>query len=120
MRLTCILSALGNETRLRMLNLLSKQELCVCIIEEVLCISQTNASKHLNKLRDTGIINCRRIAQWCFYSINENFKLRFELLLSFLQREWKNDPLYAEDMCKLEHLLRYNDCCKRLIESLTD
>ena len=44
-----IFKTLGDETRLRILNLLSRHELCVCMIEEVLKLSQPNASKHFEQ-----------------------------------------------------------------------
>ncbi len=47
LELVVILKALADETRLRMLHLLKDRELCVCEIEEVLGIQQSNASRHL-------------------------------------------------------------------------
>ncbi len=44
MELFDIFKALGDKTRMRIMNLLSKQELCVCQISEVLKMSQPNAS----------------------------------------------------------------------------
>lgn len=117
MQLPYVLNILGDETRLRILNLLTKQELCVCLIEEVLSIPQYNVSKHLNRLRNSGIISCRRIAQWCFYSINRNFKSEYDELLTFLSKQWKRNNQYAEDIQKLEYLIETSDCCKKLLKS---
>ncbi|WP_303882151.1 metalloregulator ArsR/SmtB family transcription factor [Acetomicrobium mobile] len=63
------LSALSDETRLRMINILRGGELCVCEIAEALGISQTKASRHLNILKTAGIVSDRRQAQWVYYSI---------------------------------------------------
>ncbi len=52
-----LFKALADETRIRMLNLLKNGELCVCDIEEVLDIQQSNASRHLNKLK-VGRAHC--------------------------------------------------------------
>lgn len=116
MYLSNLLKILADETRLRILNLLTKQEVCVCLIEEVLEIPQPNVSKHLNRLRRYGIISCRRIAQWCFYSISENFASQYGDLLVFFTRQWRGNSQCVQDMKKLEHLLETNDCCKRLLE----
>ncbi len=116
MYLSSILSILGDETRLRILNLLSKQEVCVCLIEEALGITQPNASKHLRRLRYSGIISCRRISQWCFYSISESFKNDYKELLLFLTRQWSSNKQCIEDTQKLESLIETNDCCKELLE----
>lgn len=116
MYLSDLLKILGDETRLRILNLLTKQETCVCLIEEALEIPQPNASKHLNRLRRCGIISCRRIAQWCFYSLSEDFKSEYADLLTFFISSWKNNSQCVRDIKKLEYLMETNDCCKRLLE----
>ncbi len=116
MQLSSLLKILADSTRLRILNLLTKQEICVCLIEEVLGISQPNVSKHLYRLRQSGIISCRKISQWCFYSISRSFRSQYEELLSFFAGQWKGNKQDTEDMRKLEYLLETNDCCKKLLE----
>ena len=51
-----IFKALADENRIRILNLLRNGSLCVCDIEAVLNINQSNASRHLNKLKTAKII----------------------------------------------------------------
>jgi len=62
-----IFKALGDENRIRILNLLIRQELCVCEIETVLDMTQSNASRHLNKLKTSGIITSEKKSQWVYY-----------------------------------------------------
>ena len=45
-----MLKALGDETRIRIVNILRDGPLCVCEIESILEITQSNASRHLSKL----------------------------------------------------------------------
>ncbi len=116
MYLSNLLKILADETRLRILNLLTKREVCVCLIEEVLEIPQPNVSKHLNRLRQHGIISCRRIAQWCFYRISGNFESQYGDLLAFFTRQWRGNSQCMQDMKKLEYLLETNDCCKKLLK----
>lgn len=52
-----IFKALADENRLRILNVLNQGELCVCEIETLLGITQSNASRHLNKLKSLKIID---------------------------------------------------------------
>lgn len=117
MQLSSVLNILGDETRLRILNLLTKQEICVCLIEEALNIPQYNVSKHLNRLRNSGIIICRRIERWCFYSIDGSFKNQYKNLMDCFIDLWKNDIQYVEDIRKLEYLLEHDDCCKKLLQN---
>ena len=63
-----VLKALSDETRLRMLMLIEKQELCVCEVMQILDMHQSRVSRHLNILRDAGLAKTRRQGTWMFYS----------------------------------------------------
>lgn len=47
---------LSDETRLRIMVLLFHNKFCVCQLTGITGISQPNISKHLAKLRDTGLV----------------------------------------------------------------
>jgi ArsR family transcriptional regulator, arsenate/arsenite/antimonite-responsive transcriptional repressor len=61
--------ALGDNTRLRLLNLMSDQELCVCYFVEILAKGQPKISRHLAYLRSAGIVQARREGKWMHYRI---------------------------------------------------
>ncbi len=61
--------ALGDNTRLRLLNLMSEQEICVCYFVEILDQSQPKISRHLAYLRRAGIVAARRQGRWMHYRI---------------------------------------------------
>ncbi|HVZ82281.1 MAG TPA: metalloregulator ArsR/SmtB family transcription factor [Terracidiphilus sp.] len=61
--------ALGDRTRLRLLNLMGDQELCVCVFVEILNIPQSKISRHLAYLRGAGIVAARREGKWMHYRI---------------------------------------------------
>ena len=61
--------ALGDNTRLRLLNLMGDQELCVCYFVEILAQSQPKISRHLAYLRNAGIVSARRDGKWMHYRI---------------------------------------------------
>ena len=61
--------ALGDETRLRIVALLSHGELCVCHFQEALGLSQPNISRHLAVLRAAGIVEDRRKGSWVYYRL---------------------------------------------------
>jgi ArsR family transcriptional regulator, arsenate/arsenite/antimonite-responsive transcriptional repressor len=61
--------ALGDNTRLRLLNLMSDQEVCVCYFVEILGGPQPKISRHLAYLRSAGIVSARREAKWMHYRI---------------------------------------------------
>lgn len=61
--------ALGDNTRLRLLNLMGDQELCVCYFVEILGQGQPKISRHLAYLRSAGIVEARREGKWMHYRI---------------------------------------------------
>jgi ArsR family transcriptional regulator len=62
--------ALADPTRLRILNLLREQEVCVACFTDVLGDSQPKISRHLAYLRNAGIVEARRDGKWMHYRIN--------------------------------------------------
>src|SRR6266550_7607574 len=67
--LPTLFSALADPTRLRLLNLLSGGELCVCYFVELLDEAQPKISRHLAYLRRAGIVAARRDGKWMHYRI---------------------------------------------------
>jgi ArsR family transcriptional regulator len=61
--------ALGDRTRLRLLNLMGDQEICVCYLVEILGAPQPKISRHLAYLRSAGIVSARREGKWMHYRI---------------------------------------------------
>ena len=61
--------ALGDRTRLRLLNLMGEQEICVCYFVEILGNPQPKISRHLAYLRSAGIVSARRDGKWMHYRI---------------------------------------------------
>jgi len=61
--------ALADRTRLRVLNLLGDDEVCVCFLVEVLRMNQPNISRHLAYLRRAGIVGARREGKWMHYRV---------------------------------------------------
>jgi ArsR family transcriptional regulator len=61
--------ALGDNTRLRLLNLMGDQEICVCYFVEILGQAQPKISRHLAYLRSAGIVEARREGKWMHYRI---------------------------------------------------
>jgi len=101
-----IFKALADETRIRMLNLLIKGELCVCDIEYILNIKQSNASRHLNKLKLAGLILAIKKSQWVYYRINEEIFLKYPFLLAFINDELGKISVFEQDLL---HLMEHKD-----------
>ena len=61
--------ALGDPTRLRLLALLTRGEVCVCDLVDALHVPQPTASRHLAALRRAGLVTVRKQGLWSYYSI---------------------------------------------------
>jgi ArsR family transcriptional regulator len=90
--------ALGDENRLRILNILMHHELCVCELEVVLDLSQSNASRHLAKLRQTGIISASKDAQWIHYKVSDRFLKDHKHLAEYLKIMYSEGEGYTNDL----------------------
>lgn len=61
--------ALAEETRFRIVQLLSAGERCVCELQADLGAGQSRLSFHLKRLKDAGLIRDRRDGRWVYYSL---------------------------------------------------
>ena len=68
--ITRLLSALADPTRLRLLRLLYRQELCVCELMEAVHLPQYKVSRHLLELRRIGMAEATRHGRWMHYRIS--------------------------------------------------
>lgn len=68
------LKAMSEEKRIEILNILSKQERCACVLLESLDLTQSGLSYHMKILSEAKIVNCRQEGKWTHYSINQEFK----------------------------------------------
>lgn len=66
-----ILKGLADDTRLRIVNLLSRQELNVSQLHGILGCTQPTLSKHLARLRLTGIVSDRRQGLNVYYYLHK-------------------------------------------------
>lgn len=62
--------ALSDPLRLRVLELIRKQELCVCELCEALGVPQSKLSFHLKALKEAKLIRGRQSGRWIYYSLN--------------------------------------------------
>ena len=63
--------ALADKTRLRLINLMGDDEVCVCFFVEILKTSQPKVSRHLAYLRRAGLVKARRDGLWMHYRLEE-------------------------------------------------
>lgn len=62
--------ALSDPLRVKVLDLLRHQELCVCDLCEALEVSQSKLSFHLKALKEAQLVQSRQAGRWIYYSLN--------------------------------------------------
>lgn len=99
-RASRLFQALSDETRLRIVQLLSGGERCVCDLQEAVGAYQSRLSFHLKKLKDAGVVSDRREGRWVFYTLRSE---ALEEMRGFLAGvEPTGEPWAAAD----------DDCCR--------
>jgi ArsR family transcriptional regulator, arsenate/arsenite/antimonite-responsive transcriptional repressor len=94
--------ALADATRLRILALLARGEVCVCDLHQSLGISQPKASRHLGHLRRAGLVETRREGLWVHYRLVEAADPFVTGLVEAVTRALTAIPTVQRDARKLE------------------
>lgn len=95
-KVTEILQVLSDNTRLRLLRLLSEEELSVAELQEILEMGQSRISTHLSQIRRHGLLNDRKDGKKTFYSLRLDNSPRLDLIRVALRVDseeefWESD-----------------------------
>ncbi len=115
MQANIFFKCLADETRLRCVALLHKNEqLCVCELTEALNLSQPKISRHLAYLRQTGLLIDSRVGQWVYYRINPDTADWVAPLIAQAVVAAEETGLMDSDYARLERIQRKVEeiqCC---------
>jgi DNA-binding transcriptional ArsR family regulator len=90
-------SALGDPTRVRILDALSHGELCVCDLAAVLRLSQSAVSHQLRLLRNIRLVKPRRDGRIVFYSLDDQHIMAiFKQTLQHVEEEQRLPSAFAK------------------------
>ena len=92
---TQIMKALGDEARLRILNLLIKKgPMTISDLEHILDFTQTKTSRHITYLKNSGMLLSQKLDQWVVYTIKDEV---YEMIKQFVGYVEKDNKL-KEDL----------------------
>ena len=114
--LVMLFQALGDRTRLRLLNLLAAGELCVCYFVELLGEAQPKISRHLAYLRRSGLVDSRREGKWIHYRLVRPADTRVAQIVEVLLEVLAQERQMQRDRAALERVY----CGLRLPPALRD
>jgi len=101
-----LFKALADPTRLRLINLMGDDEVCVCFFVEVLKINQPKISRHLAYLRRAGVVSARRDGKWIHYRLVEPPDEHAANIFREVRAGLANEPAMKNDRDRLETI-----CC---------
>lgn len=97
-----VLKAMADESRLRILCLLSEESLCVCEIEAMLSLLQSNVSRHLNKLTTSKLLKYSKRNKYIYYELDQDWvQQQAPFVIEALENEKKTNPQAIMDLERL-------------------
>lgn len=92
-----VFKAISDETRLKIIDLLSSSKLCACDILEQFSISQSTLSYHMKILSDSGLVKGEKEGSWVRYSLNQE---RMNEVRSFLEEITREKDYVIKSVCE--------------------
>lgn len=80
-----IFKVLSDETRIKILDILSQGELCACNILEELHVTQPTLSYHMKTLCESGLVESKKEGIWMKYSVKNDTLLLLKNLFDELE-----------------------------------
>ena len=102
--------ALADRTRLRLLNLMGEDEVCVCFLVEALKLTQPKISRHLAYLRRAGLVAARREGKWMHYRLSAPPDAHAAAIFTAVRSGLSGDSVMQSDRSRLVKL-----CCSSTI-----
>jgi ArsR family transcriptional regulator len=99
-----LFKALADRTRLRLINLIGDDEVCVCFFVEVLKLNQPKISRHLAYLRRAGVVSARREGKWIHYRIVAPPDARAANIFQEVRAWLANEPVMKSDRARLQKI----------------
>ena len=98
--------AFSDRTRLRILHLLLRGEMCVCDIVAITRVPQPTASRHLAYLRRAGLVRARKDGLWIHYKLAPAKSAFHRSLIKCLRECFRDVPELAADAKRMKE-----GCC---------
>lgn len=115
-----IFKAIGDYSRVRIINLLSNGRLCVSEMSNIMQMSISAISRHLSRLNLVGIIEDKHDAQWVYYEISKDFANKNKLLVDYIKQISTDDKTMQGDLARMQRYKSSEYCCRDLTTCKTE
>ncbi len=105
-----IFKAFADETRMRILHILTAGELCVCDIMSILNLPQSKVSRHLAYLRKCGLVKARKNGLWVYYLLKKPRNKIQESIWSCVKTCLNAVPILKRDLNKAKEAVKRQAC----------
>lgn len=106
-----VTSALSDEIRLRIINILFESDLYVCEIVDILELPQSTVSRHLTILKNANIVEDTKNGLWVKYSLIKN-RMYDKVIKPLVKEELMNTQKCKEDLIKVKARMEKDRGCK--------
>jgi ArsR family transcriptional regulator len=97
-----LFKAFSDETRLKIIDMLSCGEMCACDILEQLSLSQSTLSYHMKILSECGIVNAVRDGAWMRYTVSKVRAEEVEAFIGYITTDKEECICKGSKTCKIE------------------
>ena len=114
-----ITGALADESRVRILMFMKKNELCVCQIVALLRLAPSTVSKHLAILEQAGLVESRKQERWVYYRLSDKTASPCaSAAIGWICKCVEKDKQILEDSARLKIMLKMSlqKLCERYHE----
>ncbi|KXG77674.1 ArsR/SmtB family transcription factor [Thermotalea metallivorans] len=112
-----IFKALGDETRLKILIILSRRRICAKGIAKHLDISEAAVSQHIKVLKEAGIIVGEKVGYYVHYDLQEPMLLEIVKFIEQMNNDYTMSNckfgIHMPDECRASCKANKNKCCQR-------
>ncbi len=97
-----VFRAMADETRLRIVALLTHGELCVCHIEHALALPQPTVSRCLGILKAAGVVDSRRDGSWVYYRLQAQPVPELQAVIQLVAKAFGSERAVRADLVRLK------------------
>ena len=101
----------ADKNRLRILLLLRQRKMCVCELAFVLQVTQPSISRHLKRMKESGLTGDEQDGFWTNYFLIKESKAG-RRILQYINASLKHDAVIKADRERLKKTDRAKLCCK--------